>query len=196
MLQSVVRRLPADAGARRVVEVSRRVDEGALRALLRHECCAVVVRGFVGASTVARAVAEVTGAAERGEAANWLISQREGELVDSDVETLGVPLNVARARGPDAVDRYYRDALVRGGRRCLARATDAARRPRRGASATTSAASARPSTSCGWSWTRRTRSGACWAATSARGARTRPASCASCGAPRRAGSCTWTTWTC
>jgi len=66
---------------------------------------ALLVRGFyVDHERVARAIE-----LQARSASNWPVSSLTGELVESDVDTLGTPLNVAQARRQ--VDVYMADAL-------------------------------------------------------------------------------------
>lgn len=108
-MHQLIPRLPISPAARIVVETAERIGPAALSALLRHECGAVVVRGFLSKEATKTAVELILKAS--APRTNWLISQGDGQLVESDVDTIGTPLNVAKAKGREAVDRYYVEAL-------------------------------------------------------------------------------------
>ena len=109
---------PLDAVARTIVlESHNHIDERHLRALLAHECVAVVVRGFLSPEAAAMHAAGVEAALARREETNWLVSSgatneaAKGEMVRSEVDTLGTPLNVAMAQGASGVQSYYASSL-------------------------------------------------------------------------------------
>jgi len=113
----VLKRLPVDEAARRVFEVAGPfIPSEGLRALLSHQVGALVVREFYDKTAreeILKDIEQVLRSkgndSESDQVSNWKVSQSDGKLVDSEVDTIGLPLNVAKGLGKQ--EEYFASAL-------------------------------------------------------------------------------------
>lgn len=108
---NVLKRFRVDESARKVYDVAGpHLPRDCLDLLFAHQVGAVLVRNFYGNEALRQ---EVIGEIERtNRVSNWKVSQADGKLVDSEVNTIGMPLNVAKGLG--RVDEYFDSALASG----------------------------------------------------------------------------------
>ena len=101
----------SDARSARVLREAR-LSGGALRALVAHECAAVVVPGWFGDAEACRAAARSV--LEDPQRSNWAVTRGTGagEAAASDVETVGTPHNVAAAAGAGALESYFAGSVA------------------------------------------------------------------------------------
>ena len=99
-----------DKGASIVtIEKDEFLTKRELGKLFRHEAVAVVVKEFYPRGLREKVVAKILDAKNRNMLENWSVSHAERGQEESDVDTLGVPHNVAVAK--NQADKYFKDSL-------------------------------------------------------------------------------------
>jgi hypothetical protein len=103
-------RLPTSPHLHKIIETSNHIPPQALSSLLHHNCIAVLVKNFLPQSSVNSYINKIEEMIQQGKTKNWMISQSDDKLVKSDVDTIGMPLNIAVAQKQE--DLYYDMALT------------------------------------------------------------------------------------
>lgn len=101
-----------DQAALGVVDVAGpHIPLDGLHALLRHQIGALVVRDFYGEQARRCVVDKVESMVrlKSDRVVNWMVSQDQGQLKQTQVDTVGVPLNVAKVQGWER--EYYEQSV-------------------------------------------------------------------------------------
>jgi hypothetical protein len=110
---NMLKRLPIDGHIKRMLveHEGPHIPTEGLQALLNHECLALQIHNFYGPNERASFLQDVDRTLQSNVDAvsNWKVSQSDGKLVDSEVATIGTPLNVAK--GLNSVPEYFSTSL-------------------------------------------------------------------------------------
>jgi hypothetical protein len=111
-LSQMFKKLPIDENAKRILESSGPyIPKDSLSLLFKHEIGCILVRNFYPQSLINGLVTDIENIVENSSSliSNWRISQSDGKLKPSEVDTIGIPLNVAKGNG--TLDEYYATSL-------------------------------------------------------------------------------------